>query len=236
MHTPEKPSQGLNQDSQAGAAVFVKTPGLSPLKTRLAASLGQVAAETFYRLSCEAIKGILSKVEGLQLYWALAEENIFAQNFPLWAGVPQLHQGEGGLGKRLDQVYRELLRRHKHALLLGADTPHISFELIDSALALSEEGHIVIGPAVDGGFYLLASQVPIPAEVWMSVTYSSETTRSELCERLSTHTQAKQVFLPPLQDVDCESDLISVIAYLRGKEDLSESQRSILTWFEGLGA
>ena len=58
-------------------AVFVKTPGLSPVKTRLAQEIGIEKAEKIYRLCCEWTKDALIRAQSitpLQLFWAVAEE------------------------------------------------------------------------------------------------------------------------------------------------------------------
>ena len=76
-------------------AIFVKTPGLSPLKTRLAASIGQEKAHEFYNLSLNAIRETLTTLD-ISPYWAIAEKE--ALNDPMWQDYNRLHTGDGNLG------------------------------------------------------------------------------------------------------------------------------------------
>lgn len=217
----------------SGLAVFVKTPGLTPLKTRLAAGIGVQAAEEFYRLSCLALEETLQSSAGLQAYWALAEASSEAFEYPLWARLPRLPQGEGQLGLRLDSIYRQLLTRHSQAILIGADTPHLPKAYIESAMQKASEGGFVVGPADDGGFYLFAGTRPIPPEVWTSVGYSCESTLHELLAALGT--EEAVTFLPPLRDIDSAEDLSSVLSLLAHTQPKSPGALDLLTWFEALG-
>jgi hypothetical protein len=78
-------------------AIFVKTPGLSPVKTRLAAAIGEKRALEFYRLAIEAVREVVS-ASGLQACWAVAEETAD------WTGFPVIFQGEGALGTIMSTV------------------------------------------------------------------------------------------------------------------------------------
>lgn len=218
--------------AKVGAAVFVKTPGLTPLKTRLAVGIGAQAAETFYRLCCLALEELLLSVSDLRAYWALAESTAAARSFPLWARLPQLEQGEGSLGERLDRVYQRLLSEHRAALLLGADTPQLPKVCLETAVQRSRAGEIVIGPADDGGFYLFASSAPVPREVWTRVRYSEPDTLKQLLEALGE--PAPLHFLPPLRDVDTADDLAPALDFMAGNEPLANRHIDILAWHKQL--
>jgi len=104
----------------AAVAIFVKTPGLSPVKTRLAAGVGVEAATEFHRLAAASVAGVARACgEEIVPYWAVAEQE--ALDAPAWRGFPTIWQGEGGLGARLDRIYATLLLRHGRVLLIGAD-------------------------------------------------------------------------------------------------------------------
>ena len=73
-------------------AVFVKTPGLSPVKTRLAATIGTAAAEQFYTHCTEAIRETLetaSKTMDIVPFWAVGEEA--GLSHPLFCGLERSH-------------------------------------------------------------------------------------------------------------------------------------------------
>ncbi len=69
----------------ASLAIFVKTPGYSPVKTRLAASIGQRRAEQFHRLAAAAVAAVAkAAMPAVTPYWAIAERD--ALHDPLWRG------------------------------------------------------------------------------------------------------------------------------------------------------
>src|SRR5260221_460144 len=112
------------QMNGSAIAVFVKTAGVSPVKTRLAASIGQEKAENFYSLSVKAIEATLKKLSAKDSnvvpYWAVAEKE--ALEVSRWSGFRRIFQRDGTLGHRLFSVYSELLKKHSTVLLIGADS------------------------------------------------------------------------------------------------------------------
>ena len=76
-----------------GVAILVKTPGLSPVKTRLAAGLGAARAARWHQLAAAAVAEAVARVAGLSAYWAVAEPLAHAGG--AWPGMPLLEQGAG---------------------------------------------------------------------------------------------------------------------------------------------
>ena len=77
-------------------AVFVKTPGLSPVKTRLASQLGKETAEAFHLAAAQSVSSVvqqLSKLADIQSYYAVAEQVALNHNY--WQDLPCVWQGEG---------------------------------------------------------------------------------------------------------------------------------------------
>lgn len=188
-------------------AIFVKTIGLSPIKTRLARGIGSAAAETFHRLSCQATAAVVRQAaERMTPYWAVAEPAGIED--PGWQNFPQIFQGEGELGTRLDRVYRTLLQSHSFVLLLGADSPQISALTLLQAATWAGQGQFVIGLAADGGFYLFGGAQAIPRSVWESVPYSKAETAKTLINALASNLTPLGIQqLPTSFDVDTVQDL-----------------------------
>jgi hypothetical protein len=212
---------------KGAAAVFVKTSGFSPLKTRLAASVGEPEAHEFYRLACRSLAEQLSSTAQLeQAYWAVAEPIPDVENH--WGDFPLLAQGSGGLGQRLATVYTELLSRHDYAILLGADTPQLTSQHLLETHRRLREVDVVIGPATDGGFYLFASRQPLRPELWEAVPYSQDDTCQRLVAELGSGTRVH--WLPPLSDVDVVEDLPKMCRDLTEVRPLSPAQSQLLEW------
>jgi rSAM/selenodomain-associated transferase 1 len=215
----------LLTQTELAAAIFVKTPGRSPIKTRLARELGEPLALEFYRRSCAVLQETLEAVGPmLKPYWAVAEDEPIDARWRGWAFVTQ---GAGDLGARLHQVYEQLLSRHRAVILLGADAPQLSVSLLREAIARVEAGRFVMGPAADCGFYLFAGADSLPATVWTSVQYSQADTRMQLQEQLRAWGQIE--LLPPLRDVDEGADFFA-LATLQGESGLLGCQNELIEW------
>ena len=214
-----------------GLAVFVKTPGVSPVKTRLAAQLGKEAALQFYNASLAATAAAVAELgrhlPDLQTYWAVAEAS--AMETAIWAKMPNLFQGEGDLGARLDRVYRQLVARHGFACVMGADSPQLTVgqlvEAVTRSASLAKTG-FVIGETLDGGFYFFGSGREISPEVWTSIEYSCATTGASLVHQLRK--QAPVSFLDPSFDVDRAEDLDLLAA--TAPHGLLPEQLRLLEW------
>lgn len=180
----------------AAVAVFAKTPGHSPLKTRLAATIGGTAAQAVYEQSLLLMRRRMQAVAaaGTPVYWALAEAQ--APALPCWQDFPAFHTGSGGLGQRLHQVYTHLRGRARRVVLIGTDCPQLA---ADTILQAAHGRGTTIGPATDGGFYLFAADKAISAAQWNTPQYSSAHTLAMLLAALD---EQQPALLPPLTDID----------------------------------
>ncbi|MDZ7790496.1 MAG: DUF2064 domain-containing protein [Xanthomonadales bacterium] len=193
-------------------AIFVKTPGISAVKTRLAATIGAERATDLYCRCAAAVAEAAREAAVGAVYWATAEpiERAGAR----WADLPLLDQGDGGLGERMFRVMAELVRRHGSGLLLGADAPQL-----DTAVLVTAARHLerdppsrVIGPARDGGFWTFgANHVPgLPR--WTRVPYSHPDTLTAFRKSIGDDTE--WLDLPMLTDLDTAADMPRVAAEL----------------------
>lgn len=194
-------------------AIFVKTPGYSPVKTRLAQRIGKERAESLYLQSVAATGDICLAASGsaaLIPYFAVAEDE--AQNHLLWQAFPICLQGSGGLGERLGRVYNRLLASHPYVILIGADAPQMPPHVLVDCDARLRTGSFpfVLGPSSDGGFYLFGGREPLPLEVWTNVTYSTETTADEFVRELSRFSRIDPLPLR-LTDLDRFEDIASIL-------------------------
>jgi len=222
-----------------GIAIFVKTPGYSPLKTRLAHAIGADAAREFHLLSAGAVAAVAYRAQrdmpALATHWAVAETAALGD--PAWAALPVITQGEGDLGARMGRVTEGLLARFDAALLLGADAPQIEAGDIIAALeALASHQH-VIGPSADGGFWLFATRGRVPAGAWLATPWSQSDTAARFCAALcGTPADATIARLRSLRDADTAEDLPPLLSALEAlREPLPEQQR-LARWLRALPA
>lgn len=204
-------------------AIFVKTPSFSLIKTRLAETLGNEKALEFYHLSLDAISQVIDECD-ISPYWAVAEEEGLRE--PLWQGYPSLYTGGKGLGECQYHIYETLLKEYNKVLLIGADAPQISQNIIDQAIEHLDTNDFVIGPASDGGYYLFGGRKSTPSKMWEFVPWSTSSTR-EILEGLLPSMPAHCMMLT---DVDIEENLAKI-----GQEMLEYKtlgQQRLLEWLE----
>lgn len=209
-----------------GAAIFVKTPGLSPLKTRLAATIGVAAATGWYRLAASAAAAVLTQVPGLVAYWAVAEPP--APAHAAWPGLPLLAQGAGELGERMGRVHTALVQRHGYGILLGADTPQVDpAELAQAAAWLDDPApRLVIGPARDGGFWLIGANRALPPAAWTRAPCGRDDTAAGFRAAMSPF--GAWLELSTLTDVDAAADLPAMCAEMGRLGALLAAQRDVI--------
>lgn len=209
-------------------ALFVKTPELSPVKTRLAERLGPERTLRFFELACAATTEVLVNLSAeVEPYFAVAEPQ--GLDSPRWRSLPCIAQGEGALGARLHTVYSSLQQKHHYVLCLGMDSPQITSSLIRRALkAIQTEPTptFTLGPALDGGFYLAGGNAPVEHEDFTSVKYSTAHTLRGL--RANLEKRGRITLLPTLTDVDTTSDLKQLLTELCAEESLTAAQMALL--------
>ncbi len=213
----------------AALAIFVKTPGHSPLKTRLAAGIGSTAASAFHRRSALAVAAVARAAQvaspTLHAYWAVAEETALGD--PLWSNLPRIAQGDGTLGARMRRVCETLRAAHGRALLLGADAPQIEAPDIHAALhALDRHDH-VLGPSADGGFWLFGTRTDAPNTAWDCTPWSQPDTAARFIEALGASRIAS---LRTLRDADSAHDLAPLLAVLQTLREPLPEQLALADW------
>lgn len=223
---------GQHGGTPAGLAIFVKTPGLSPVKSRLWPALGRAVAERLYRRMAAAVAASTRPIPraALTRYWAIAEAHPAAQR--CWRTLPTLMQGDGELGQRMHAVQQALLTRHRCWLLTGADAV-----LLDARThlrpALDWLAHptprVVFGPAHDGGFWLVGGNVPLPLDLWLAPRYSSPHALGDLLDALRATSCAPEIhLLPAASDLDLVDDIGPIRTALTARRTLAPPQRRLL--------
>lgn len=213
-------------------AVFVKTPGVSSVKTRLADTIGTRSAELFYKKSLCAVEAVAIETKRISQglicpCWAVGESRTL--DHPLWGKFDALYTGPGGLGLRMHHVYSHLLQNHDFVILIGSDSPQISPGLIvKTAEVIIETGRFVMGPARDGGFYLLGGSHPIGIKHFTSIPYSCDTTASKMISELEKTRSVK--IINPLTDVDTVGDLKPLLNELQNC--MLPEQKELSAWLQ----
>ena len=105
-------------------------------------------------------------------------------------------------------VLAELWRRgHRHVLLIGGDLPPVPLATFDDAFAQlsADQSRVVLGPILDGGYYLVGMNQPAP-EIFSGMTWSHDQVFKETRQRLA-HLGIDCALLPEWFDIDGAADL-----------------------------
>jgi rSAM/selenodomain-associated transferase 1 len=188
--------------------VIAKAPLPGYAKTRLVGERGLDAnavaelADAFLRDTLRAIAG-LADVD-VQISFAPREaEARFRELAPRATLVPQV---DGDFGARLDGAFRSAFARGAtRAVLIGMDTPQIRAELCERAFAELERVDCVLGPARDGGYYLIALCEPRPA-LFTRIAWSTPRALTDTLAR-ARESGLSTALLAELADVDDATDL-----------------------------
>lgn len=229
MYMPTKSTVAC---TPAGLAIFVKTPGLSPVKSRLWPALGQPVAERLYRRMAAAVGASAQPIarRALTRYWAIAEDHPATRR--CWRRLPTLQQGDGELGARMHAVQQALLTRHRSWLLTGADAVLLDARIhLRPALAWLDQPapRVIFGPAEDGGFWLIGGNVPLSLDVWSMPTYGTDQALLQIRGAIrSRYPNVEIGSLDAASDLDTEPDLWRVIEQMAGRRVLARPQRRLL--------
>jgi len=143
--------------------IFVKEPVPGRVKTRLAAEIGAEAACQVYR---RCVERTLERLSVLREEITLCVEPAKATGrIQAWLGSACLVQPQRGatLGERLaDATHRTFIAGVHQVLVIGTDSPWINDALVEEAFSAMERADLVLGPAADGGYYLVGLAKPAP--------------------------------------------------------------------------
>lgn len=218
-----------------GVAIFVKTPSLSAVKTRLWPGIGRRNAEALYLSSAQAVASVAMQARdrgAIEPYWAVAEN--VALPVDAWRELPQLSQGNGSLGERMAQVYRQLRQQHHAAVLIGADAPQLTAQALQRAAhwLSGAEPRLAIGRAEDGGFWLFGGNVSLDGEAWTRVRYSAPDTAAQFMHAM--HGSGAWLELETLRDLDTADDIHQVHAGLAALAAPTPAQLRLMAELEAL--
>jgi uncharacterized protein len=196
----------------AGADVlvtFLKAPYPGAVKRRLAAGIGEeLAAEVYRAIAEEEIRRTTPRGDEYQRLFFFAPLDA-RREIDDWLPDEVVHpQCEGDLGTRMARAFEDLFARGARRIaLVGSDLPFLSRDDVREAFDSLHHHDVVLGPATDGGYYLIALERPQP-ELFRAVAWSTGTVLATTLERAAGLGLSVRV-LPALGDVDTAEDLVA---------------------------
>jgi uncharacterized protein len=192
--------------------MFVRFPGQGQVKSRLAKDLGEEAATNLYRCFVEDLLERLSKeayMLRIAFYPAEKEREMREMLGHEYSYIPQ--RG-GDLGERMKLSFLRCFGEGaRSVLLIGSDIPDLPVRFVDEAFRALDEHDAVIGPSVDGGYYLIGFKGDtFNGDVFAGISWGAETVFQETMNIL--HTAGALVHVLPLWcDIDKREDISLLI-------------------------
>ena len=164
--------------------VFVKHPTPGAVKTRLVPALGAETAAALYRALVEHVLAGTSPARGEYERLVFYAPREATQAMRRWlVGVQLRHQAGEGLGERLtDAVARAFRRGAGRVAVIGSDAPSLTRADVTAAFAALDAADVVLGPAEDGGYSLVALRAPQPS-LFEGIAWSSSRVLEQTLER-----------------------------------------------------
>ncbi|GAC1385748.1 MAG: hypothetical protein NVSMB33_15000 [Ktedonobacteraceae bacterium] len=193
--------------------IMARYPEAGKTKTRLARTLGNEETVGLYQAF---LTDLAQRFAGPKyaLHWAYTPVEVDYTAFvatltPSLVQYMQCFPQQGvDLGARLHHAFQWTAKRnYRCTIVIGSDSPHISRKIVESAQAALDEADIVLGPAEDGGYYLIAMRRPYDVFSGIPMSTSVVTQRTiELTQRQGLTVR----LLEPLFDIDELADLLQL--------------------------
>lgn len=182
--------------------IFIKNPVKGRVKTRLAKDADEDYALKVYLELQNYTRDVSLKTDATRyLYYSS-----HIQGVDLWDPLlfNKRLQSNGDLGERMRNAFAEILTFHEKVIIIGSDCIQLDSEILNSAFVLLDEYDIVLGPAIDGGYYLLGVK-EYPPDIFTSMPWSTGMVLDKTIERILKAGKSCRL-LQELSDIDYLED------------------------------
>jgi uncharacterized protein len=189
--------------------IFTRYPEPGKTKTRLIPALGSIGAAN---LQQQMTEHTILQARELQETTGISVEVRFAggslQLMQDWLGLDLFYQsqGEGDLGARMARsLFNAFQNNAEQVIIIGTDCPGLTTQVLATAFQQLQTVDLTLGPAMDGGYYLIGLCRPIP-ELFANIDWGT----SQVLQQTMVIVERCQVshgYLPVLADVDRPEDL-----------------------------
>jgi rSAM/selenodomain-associated transferase 1 len=185
--------------------VFTRNPELGKVKTRLAKTVGAETALKIYTFLLERTRDIAVKVTSDKAVYY----SVKIREKDIWdATIFQKHQQFGeDLGLRMLHAFKNGFEAgYKKVMIIGSDLYDLTPKSIENAFVYLDKNEVVIGPAADGGYYLLGMN-SLEEKVFKNKDWGTETVRKDTLEDLK---DKKVKLLEVKNDIDIYEDILNI--------------------------
>ena len=182
--------------------IFVRNPELGKVKTRLAQTIGNENALSIYN---KLLLHTMNTTTALECDLFVFYDTIIDDD-DIWKNTIYNKKIQVGnnLGERMKNAFQELFKlRYKNCIIVGSDLFDLQAHHIKEAFFKLEKNDVVIGPAEDGGYYLLGLKKIIPT-IFLNKNWGTKTVLEDTLKHLTTFSID---FIETLNDIDTIQDL-----------------------------
>ncbi|WP_194976651.1 TIGR04282 family arsenosugar biosynthesis glycosyltransferase [Aquiflexum lacus] len=194
-----------SKNSENAIIIFQKNLIHGKVKTRLAATIGDQKAFEIYKdlVAFTYKQSIGVKDADIWVFFSDGFEEI-DEGFQEHITAKMVQDGDD-LGQRMQNAFATIFSMgYSNAVLMGTDCPEITPETIETALDSLEKNEVVVGPALDGGYYLIGMNNLYPQLFWQ-MPWSTENVFPLTLETIYQN-NLSHYLLPVLSDIDTEED------------------------------
>lgn len=182
------------------ACLMLKAPRPGLVKTRLAREVGEPEATRIYRRLVELQMSRLGTGWRIEIHYAPSDAEGEMRSW-LGDGHHYEPQADGDLGDRMRAAMIGAFGRGAcRVVFLGGDCPYVDEDVLRVAIEALDEAEVVLGPATDGGYYLIGMKWPLPA-LFEGVDWGTPIVLRQTMERI-TREGLRATLLRELEDVD----------------------------------
>ena len=201
--------------------VMVKPPIAGMVKTRLVPPLSAEEAAALYHFFIKDIFTSIATLNDLDLFVAVApaSDSFDFLKSTIPQGIERFEQEGSSLGERLYNVFKRLFKAdYSRVAVIGSDSPDLKPEFIEEGFGLLNEnkGNVVLGPAFDGGYYLIAMD-SLDKRPFKDIPWSGASVLEETIERL----YGSAMLLPLWHDIDTAEDIVRLAESGTAKESVA---------------
>jgi uncharacterized protein len=183
--------------------IFIKNPRLGYVKTRLAATVGPDEALRIYQILLEHTRLVTERVQANR--WLYYSDSVDQDDKWSSQHFDKKMQSTGDLGQRMLAAFEAAFAAGSHqVVIIGSDCAELTATHIEAAFEALNTSDVVLGPSLDGGYYLLGMNQLIPT-LFEGIAWSTE----QVLHQTQTAVAAIGLrchLLEPLSDIDTEAD------------------------------
>jgi uncharacterized protein len=189
--------------------IFTRYPTPGAVKTRLIPAVGAAGAAMLHRQMTEnTLRQARELRKRIPVKIAVHFDGSDSQQMTDWLGTDLVYQsqGEGDLGVRMDRSISSACQQGcERVVLIGTDCPELTVDILVQAFEELQERDLVLGAAIDGGYYLIGLRHPQP-ELFVGIDWGSDRVLQQTIA-IAKRSNLSIGYLPKLADIDRPEDL-----------------------------